>query len=507
LTMQQLVECVPNFSEGRNEAVYNQIADAIRSVRGVRVLDVSADEDHNRTVITFVGSPDDVSEAAFRSISKAAELIDLDQHHGEHPRIGATDVCPFIPIRGISLKECIAMANKLGQRVGEELDIAVYLYGEAAHSPQRKKLSNIRRGQYEQWKAEVATNPERKPDFGPAEPKKWGATVIGVRPFLIAYNLYLNSDNVEIADKIAKNIRFIGGGLRFVQAKGFLVEGQAQVSMNLTNFAKTPIYRVQEMVRREAAHYGLTISKAELVGMIPQQALMDSAKYYLQLDEMGDAQVLEYRLQENEGEIEITPYPFLEAVASKQPTPGGGSVAALAGALAASLAQMVAGLTVNRKKYVAVQDEATAVLDEANQLREQLTIAITEDAAAFNLLMAVFRNKELAANEKATLVQQATIGAAEVPLRVARLSHWAAQLASQVAKIGNINAVTDAAAGVLLAQAAVETAALNVKINATTVENKNLVQRWQEELAKLSQETADMVQSIKLVAAERGGFA
>ncbi|VAW31878.1 Glutamate formiminotransferase @ Glutamate formyltransferase, partial [hydrothermal vent metagenome] len=345
LTMQQLVECVPNFSEGRNAAVYNQIADAIRSVRGIHVLNVSADADHNRTVITFVGSPSSVSEAAFRSIRKAAELIDLNKHQGEHPRLGATDVCPFIPIRGITLKECITMANELGQRVAEELDIAVYLYGDAATNPQRKKLSNIRRGQYEQWKAEVATNPERKPDFGSTEPKKWGATVIGVRPFLIAYNLYLNSDDAEIADKIAKNIRFIGGGLRFVQAKGFLVEGQAQVSMNLTNFVKTPIYRVQEMVRREAAHYGLTITKAELVGMIPQQALMDSAKYYLQLDGMEDEQVLEYRLQEDEADVDATPYPFLDAVASKQPTPGGGSVAALAGALAASLTQMVAGLT------------------------------------------------------------------------------------------------------------------------------------------------------------------
>lgn len=505
--MQQLVECVPNFSEGKNGAVYNKIADAIRSVHGVRVLDVSADADHNRTVITFVGSPGDVSEAAFRSIKTAAELIDLDEHYGEHPRIGATDVCPFIPIRNTSIKECIALANQLGERVGQELGIAVYLYGEAATNPQRKKLSNIRRGQYEQWKVEVATNPERKPDFGPAEPKKWGATVIGVRPFLIAYNLYLNSDDADIADKIAKNVRFIGGGLRNVQAKGFLVEGQAQVSMNLTNFAKTPIYQVQEMVRREAAHYGLTISKAELVGMIPQQAMMDSAKYYLQLDEMEDKQILEYRLQENDEEAAITPYPFLEAVAAKQPTPGGGSVAALAGALAASLAQMVAGLTVNRKKYADVQESAAAVFDEANQLREQLTAAITEDAAAFNELIALFRNKDLPPHEKTTLVQQATIGAAEVPLRVARLSHQAAKLASQVAKIGNINAVTDAAAGVLLAQAAVETAALNVKINATAVKNQKLVNSWQEELAKLSQETAVLVEDIKAVAAERGGFA
>ncbi|MEZ4592842.1 MAG: glutamate formimidoyltransferase [Chloroflexota bacterium] len=506
--MQQLVECVPNFSEGRNTAVYTAIADAIRSVRGVNVLDVSADPDHNRTVVTFVGTPADVEEAAFRAIGKAAELIDLDHHAGEHPRIGATDVCPFIPIRGVSIDECVALANRLGERVGKELGVAVYLYGNAATSPEREKLSDIRKGQYELWRSEVATNPARKPDFGPAQAKTWGATVIGVRPFLIAYNLFLNSHNVEIADKIARTIRFSSGGLRYVQAKGFLVDGQAQVSMNLTNFEKTPIAQVQEMVRREAAHYGLMITKAELVGMIPQKALMDSAKYYLQLDELNMAeQVLEYRLQETKDEADHTPYAFLDAVAAKEPTPGGGSVAALAGALAASLAQMVAGLTVNRKKYVDVEEQATAVLTEATSLREELTRAISEDAAAFEAVMAAFRNKDVSEPERAALVEHATIEAAEVPLSVAKLSFRAAQLAAEVAEIGNINAVTDATAGVLLAQAAVETAVLNVKINATTVKNKQLVAKWHAETTNLSQKTADLVQRTKAIAAERGGFA
>jgi len=505
--MQQLVECVPNFSEGRDAAVYNEIADAIRSVRTVNVLDVSADPDHNRTVVTFVGKPDDVAEAAFRGISKAAELINLDYHEGEHPRIGATDVCPFIPIRGVTIKDCVEVANRLGQRVGEELGVAVYLYGSAATSPEREKLSDIRHGEYELWKQEVETNPARKPDFGPAKAQVWGATVIGVRPFLIAYNLYLNSSNVEIADKIARSIRYSSGGLRYVQAKGFLVEGQAQVSMNLTNFEKTAVFHVQEMVRREAAHYGLTVTKAELVGMIPQKALMDSAKYYLQLDEMADEQILEYRLHEHQDDEDPTPYAFLEAVASNRPTPGGGSVAALAGALAASLAHMVAGLTVSRKKYAEVQDVATAVLEEAATLRQHLTDAIPEDAAAFEAVMAAFRSKEFSAQEKEAQVQQATIGAGEGPLRVARLSYRAAQLAAEVAKVGNINAVTDATAGVLLAQAAVETAVLNVKINATNINNKQLVTSWQEELATLQQDTAALVQEIKVVAQERGGFA
>ncbi|WP_420643089.1 glutamate formimidoyltransferase [Candidatus Leptofilum sp.] len=506
--MQQLVECVPNFSEGRNTAVYTAIADAIRSVRGVNVLDVSADPDHNRTVVTFVGSPTDVEEAAFRGIAKSAELINLDHHEGEHPRIGATDVCPFIPIRDVTIDDCIAMANRLGERVGAELGMAVYLYGNAAKRPERETLSAIRKGQYELWKSEVETNPDREPDFGPAKAKPWGATVIGVRPFLVAYNLYLNTHKVELADKISRTIRFSSGGLRYVQAKGFLVDGQAQVSMNLTNFEKTSIPQVQEMVRREAARYGLTITKAELVGMIPQKALMESAKYYLQLDDLVmDEQVLEYRLQETETEADSTPYAFLEAVASKKPTPGGGSVAALAGALAASLAQMVAGLTVDRKKYAEVQEQVTAVLDEATSLREKLTLAIAEDAAAFDAVMAAYRNKELSASEREAQVQKATIGAAEVPLRVAQHSHQAAQLAADVAKIGNINAVTDATAGVLLAQAAVETAVLNVKINATSVNNKQLIASWQQDMDKLTQETAVLVQQTKAVAAERGGFA
>ncbi|MAU02048.1 MAG: glutamate formimidoyltransferase [Anaerolineaceae bacterium] len=505
--MQQLVECVPNFSEGRDAAVYNEIADAIRSVRTVNVLDVSADPDHNRTVITFVGKPADVEEAAFRAISKAAERINLDYHEGEHPRIGATDVCPFIPIRGVTIDDCVAMAERLGRRVGEELGIAVYLYGSAATRPEREKLSDIRKGQYELWKTEVETNPDREPDFGPAKAQPWGATVIGVRPFLIAYNLYLNSSNVEIADKISRAIRFSSGGLRYVQAKGFLVEGQAQVSMNLTNFEKTAVYHVQEMVRREAAHYGLTITKAELVGMIPQKALMDSAKYYLQLDDLADDQVLEYRLHQEQDDEDPTPYPFLEAVASNRPTPGGGSVAALAGALAASLAHMVAGLTVNRKKYAEVQDRVTAVQEEATSLRQQLADAITEDAAAFEAVMAAFRSKDLPEREKEAQIQQATIGAGEVPLRVARLSYRAALLAAELAKVGNVNAVTDATAGVLLAQAAVETAALNVKINATNIDNKQLVASWQEELATLQKDTAELVQEIKAVAQKRGGFA
>ena len=389
--MQPLIECVPNFSNGRDPAVYNRIADAIRGVAGVQVLDVSADADHNRTVITFVGGPDEVVEAAFRGIQTARDLIDLDQHRGEHPRIGATDVCPFVPVRGITTEGCVALARRLGKRVGEELGVAVYLYGAAATRADRENLSDIRKGQYELWKEEVATNPRRLPDFGPAEPRRWGATVIGARPFLIAYNLYLNSSDAQVAEDIAKAIRFSSGGLRYVQARGFLVEGLAQVSMNLTNFERTPIYRVQEMVRREADQRGLTITRAELVGLIPQKALLDAARWYLQIEPFHEEQVLELRLHSGQADAaEAASGPsFIDAVAAATPTPGGGSVAAQTGALAAGLAQMAAGLTVGRKRYADVAAEAGRVLDEADGLRRQLAAAIREDSAAFERVMAV----------------------------------------------------------------------------------------------------------------------
>ena len=504
--MQQLVECVPNFSDGRNPDVYNGIADVIRSVSGVNVLDVSADPDHNRTVITFAGTPAAVEEAAFRAIALAARQINLDKHEGVHPRIGATDVCPFIPIKNVTSQECVAMAHRLGKRVGEELGIAVYLYGDAATRPNRKKLSAIRQGEYELWKEEVGTNPERQPDYGPAEAKPWGATVIGVRPFLIAYNLYLNSDNVAIAARIARAVRFTGGGLRFVQAKGFLVDGQAQVSMNLTNFEKTPIYRVQEMVKREAAQYGLTVTKAELVGLIPQKALLETAKWYLQLDDMQEEQLLEHRLAESEAETGPALADFVASVASSQPTPGGGSAAALTGALGAALAQMVAGLTLGRKKYADAQTAAANIKNQAEQLRQQLTAAIAEDAAAFEALMAVYRNKELDKEAKTAAVEAATVGAGEVPLRVARLSREVAQLAQDIAAIGNVNAATDAAVAALMANAAVQAAALNARVNAAGLRDQTLAAQWRAEVETLQAETAAITEQTLATAAERGGY-
>jgi glutamate formiminotransferase/formiminotetrahydrofolate cyclodeaminase len=273
---------------------------AIEGFEGVKVLDRSSDPDHNRTVVTFVGPPERVGEAAFAAIARAAELIDMDQQQGEHPRMGATDVVPFVPIAGVTMGDCVAIARQVGARVGEELDIPVYLYEAAATRPDRVDLGKLRpkSHQYEQKKADVGRDEKWTPDFGPAKVGKAGATAIGARAPLIAYNVYLTTDDVAIAERIAKAVRHSSGGLRHVKARGFLVEGKAQVSMNLTDFTRTPIYRVVEMIRREAARFGVGIESSELIGMIPQQALIDAAVWYLQLDNFESEVIIENRLTE-----------------------------------------------------------------------------------------------------------------------------------------------------------------------------------------------------------------
>lgn len=294
--MQQIVECVPNFSEGRRREVVDAIVAAIAAVPGVQVLDVQSDADHNRSVVTFVGEPEAVLEGAFQGARRAAELIDLNIQRGEHPRIGATDVVPFIPVRGVTMDDCVQLARRLGQRIGDELAIPVYLYAKAAARPERESLPAVRKGQFEGLRELIGCDPAREPDFGPRRLGPAGATAVGARPFLIAFNIYLNTADVEIAKKIAKTLRFSSGGLRYVQAMGMSVEGQAQVSMNLTDFHQTAIHTVVEMVRREAARYGAAITRSELVGLLPQQALLDAACWYLQLDGFTPEQVLENRL-------------------------------------------------------------------------------------------------------------------------------------------------------------------------------------------------------------------
>ncbi|MDO9300818.1 MAG: glutamate formimidoyltransferase, partial [Anaerolineales bacterium] len=340
--MTQLIECIPNFSEARRPEIIDQIVAAINSVEGARLLDRSSDLDHNRTVLTFAGTPAGVEEAAFRAIKTASELIDLDQHTGAHPRIGATDVVPFVPLSGVSMKECVALAQRLGQRVGLELNIPVYLYEAAATRPERTNLENIRKGQYEGLKLALSEvegqgDPNRKPDFGPSKLPKAGATVIGARNPLVAFNVYLTTDDVDIAKKIAKAVRQSSGGLRYVKGLGLLVDGRAQVSMNLTNFRETPIARVVEFIRREAQRYGVGIHHSELVGLIPQEALADAAVWYTQLDQFDKEQILESRLFQatNPQPSNLQPVTILDELAAPTPTPGGGSAGAYAGAMGA----------------------------------------------------------------------------------------------------------------------------------------------------------------------------
>jgi glutamate formiminotransferase/formiminotetrahydrofolate cyclodeaminase len=294
----QIVECVPNFSEGRRREVIDRIVDAMREVRDVQVLDVQADLDHNRSVVTIIGTPPAVSEAAFEGIAKAAELIDMNHHRGGHPRMGATDVVPFVPVRGVTMDDCVGIARQLGERVGRELGIPVYLYEAAATRSDRRNLADVRRGEYEGLREEIAASPDRAPDFGPAVLGTAGATAIGARPPLVALNVYLNTDDLAPAAAIAKAVRHSSGGLRYVKALGLIVEGQAQVSMNLTDYRHTPIHRVLELIRAEAARYGLSVTRSEVVGLLPAQALYDAAQFYLQLRDLPPDQILENRLSD-----------------------------------------------------------------------------------------------------------------------------------------------------------------------------------------------------------------
>jgi glutamate formiminotransferase len=296
--VKQIVACVPNFSEGRRQGVIDRIVAAMGQCTGAQVLDVQSDPDHNRSVVTIIGAPQAVVETVFQGVVTAAELIDMDHHRGGHPRMGATDVIPFVPVRGVTLDDCVELARQLGQRMGAELGIPVYLYEKAATRPDRRNLADVRRGEYEGLKKEIATNPDRAPDFGPAVLGIAGASAIGARPPLIAFNVYLNTGDVGPAKAIARSVRHSSGGLRFVKALGLIVEGQAQISMNLTDYRRTPIHRVLELIRIEAAHYGLAITHSEIVGLLPANALIDAAQFYLQLASFSPGQILENRLSE-----------------------------------------------------------------------------------------------------------------------------------------------------------------------------------------------------------------
>lgn len=509
---QAIVECIANYSEARRPEVVEAIMQAITSVEGVHLLDRHSDLDHNRTVLTYVGPPQAVQEAAFQSIARAAELINLDQHTGEHPRIGATDVCPFVPISGITMQEAVQLARELGSRVGGQLGIPVYLYEEAATRPDRHNLEDIRRGQYEGLKTEILTNTERHPDFGPAKLGTAGATVIGARQPLIAYNVYLTTDDISIADKIARAVRQSSGGLHYVKALGLLVEGRAQVSMNLTNYKKTPVARVVELIRREAARYAVGVHHCELVGLIPRQALVDAAQWYLQLDQFEPGQILEQKIltaSQEASKNKILDRSFLDALAAGSATPGGGSASAYAGAAGAALVAMVARLTIGKKKYAAAEEHMKSILTKAETLRSQLAEGVPQDSAAYEQVMAAYKlPKETTEEqlERARQIQTATLLASEVPLQTAHLAVQVMALALEVISQGNVNALSDGGSAAALARAALTGAGMNVRINARDLEDRQAAQTLLTELAGLEQHAAEIEAAIQAAIQERGGF-
>src|SRR6266581_8014855 len=435
--MSTLLECVPNFSEGRDKAKVDAIVGAMK-VDGVYLLDREMDADHNRCVITLVGEREPIQEAAIRGVGKAAELIDLTKHKGAHPRMGAADVVPFIPIAGVTLEDCVAIARRVGEQIWKRCGVPVYLYEAAATTPERQNLENIRRGQFEGIRAEIATNPARKPDFGePRVHPTAGATVVGARKFLIAYNLFLNTPDVEIAKKVAKAVRFSSGGMRFVKGAGFLVRGLAQVSMNLTDFDQTPIYRVFELVKREAARYGVIPVSSEIVGLIPKKALEQAAEWFLQIENFDSSLILENRLaavmggKMALGGLRAGVEPFVEQLAASTATPGGGSAAAASGAMAAGLATMVASMSRGKKAYVQYESQLSAAIARLTPLREELKAAIDADAESYNSVMKAYKQAKAPADEESgeTLIEAALKEATEVPLSVAEKAHEIAQLA------------------------------------------------------------------------------
>jgi glutamate formiminotransferase / formiminotetrahydrofolate cyclodeaminase len=468
--MSTLVVCVPNFSEGRDKSKVDAIVAAMK-MAGVYLLDREMDADHNRSVITLAGEREPIQEAAIRGVGKAAELIDLNVHQGAHPRMGAADVVPFIPIEGVSIEDCVAMARQVGAEIWKRYQIPVYLYEAAATTPERQNLETIRRGQFEAIRAEIATNAARKPDFGdPRVHPTAGATAVGARKFLIAYNVFLSTPDVEIAKNIAKAIRFSSGGLRFVKGAGFLVRGLAQVSMNLTDFEQTPIHRVFEMVKREAARYGVSPVSSEIVGLIPKRALEAAAEWFLQVENFDSSAILENRLsavigaKAPLGTLRAGVEPFVEQLAAPTAAPGGGSASAASAAMAAALATMVASMSRGKKAYLQYGRELTDAIARLGELREDMQAAIDADAESFNVVMMAYKASKQSADAD-SMIDAALKQATSVPLGVAESAGEIAAIVEKLKPITNPNMKSDLTTASALARAAIEGASANVEIN------------------------------------------
>ncbi|HEU4436672.1 MAG TPA: glutamate formimidoyltransferase [candidate division Zixibacteria bacterium] len=475
----KIVECVPNFSEGRNKEVIQELIASIQKGGKVKMLDWEADADHNRSVITFAGESEECLNAAFFGIARAAELIDMEKHKGEHPRLGATDVVPFVPISDVTLEECVELARRLGKKVGDELQIPVYLYEAAATRPERVNLATVRKGEYEGLKAEIEQNPDRKPDFGPEKVHpKAGGCIIGARMPLIAYNVYLNTDDINIAKQIAKVVREAGGGLPAVKALGFEIKArkQVQVSMNLTNYLKTPPHVAFKAVTKEAEKLGVEAVSSEVVGLIPQPALDVAGIHYLKLENFSANQILEEKLRK--AGIGVGTPSFLDEVASSSPAPGGGASAAHTAALACALVAMVCRLTIGKKKYAGVEQEMKQTLETAETLRKYFENAVEEDTRAFNVVMQALGMPKETEEQKAARMQKMEEGskaANVVPVAVLERVPKLLRLANTAAEKGNVNATSDAATAGSLAYAAAEGAYFNVLINLKGIFDKTYV--------------------------------
>ncbi len=504
--MSVIVECVPNFSEGRDEAKVRRIADAARGVPGCAVLGVELDPDHHRSVLTLAGAPEAVAEAAFRAAAVAVREIDLNGHKGQHPRMGALDVCPFVPVHGISMEDCVALAKKAGERIGRELGVPVFLYAEAASRPERKRLPDIRKGEFEGLKAKA----DLEPDFGPAKVHPTaGACAVGARPFLIAFNVNLDSTDLSFAQDMAKRLRESNGGLPGVQARGFAIEdGKAtQVSMNLLDFHLTSPGKVFGVVAQEAVRRGIAVKGAEVIGLIPREALELSAVDLMRPIGYSQEQVFENRLRDALGETP-TLDGFLSDLASSSPTPGGGAAAALSGALGAALAGMVAGLTAGKKGYEACDGEMRGMQEKAGSLRATLARLMSEDSAAFNAVSAAMKLPKATDTDKTArtaALQAALLAASEVPLRTMRACLEVLAMARLAADKGNVNAVSDAAVAALQARAGLEGAAWNVRINAGAIKDPEAAGRLRAEAAALCAEARDLESVVLARSAARLG--
>jgi glutamate formiminotransferase len=489
-----LVECVPNFSEGRDKAIVDAIVDAMK-VPGVFLLDREMDTDHNRSVITLIGDRENIGEAVIRGVGKAAELIDLNKHQGAHPRIGATDVVPFIPIEGVTIEDCVAIARHVGQEIWKRYQIPVYFYESAASTPERQNLENIRRGQFEGLREDILVNPARVPDCGEARCHvSAGATVVGARKALVAYNVFLNTPDVEIAKKIAKAVRSSSGGLRYVKGAGFLVRGLAQVSMNLTDFEQTPVARVFEFVKREAARYGVMPVSSEIVGLIPKKALEQAAEWFLQVENFDSSLILETRLaaviggKMAVGGLRAGAEPFIEQLAAPTATPGGGSASAAAGAMAAALGSMVAGMSRGKKAYLQYEQQLSQAIARLAQLREELKAGIDADAESYNQVMAAYKQARTATDGDA-LIEAALKTATRVPLETAQKSREVAGLVESLRPVTNPNMASDLTVAAALAEAAIRGAVANVEINLGSLKDAGFVADMRSKVSQLERQT------------------